>query len=52
MWADIVVASWLIAQKFIYGEDSKQWKNILEWDGGLWKNFNEALRVYEGEGLE
>jgi len=52
MWADIVVASWLIAQKFIYGEDSKQWKSILEWDGGLWKNINEALRVYEGEGLE
>jgi glutathione S-transferase len=51
-WADLVVGSWLISQKFIYGEDSKQWKNILEWDGGLWKKLNEALKVYEGEGLE
>jgi len=52
MWADLVVASWVIAHKFIYGEDSKQWKDILEWDGGLWKNLNEAFQVYEGEGLE
>jgi len=52
LWADLVVGSWLISQKFIYGEDSKQWKSILEWDGGLWKKFNEALQVYEGEGLE
>ena len=51
-WADLVVASWFITQKFIYGEDSKQWKTVLEWDGGLWKKLNEALQVYEGEGLE
>ena len=52
MWADLVVCSWFISQKFIYGEDSKQWKNVLEWDGGLWESLNEALQVYEGEGLE
>ena len=52
MWADLVVGSWLISQNFIYGEDSKQWKGILEWDGGLWKKMNDALQVYEGEGLE
>ena len=52
MWADLVIGSVLVSQKFIYGEDSKQWKNILEWDGGLWKRLNEALQVYEGEGFE
>jgi len=52
MWADLVVCPWFISQKLIYGEDSKQWRNVLEWDGGLWKSLNEALQVYEGEGLE
>jgi glutathione S-transferase len=52
MWADLAVAAVLISQKFIYGEESKQWKSILEWDGGLWKRFIEALQVYEGEGIE
>jgi glutathione S-transferase len=51
-WADLVVGSRLISQKYLYGEDSKQWKDIMEWDGGLWKRFNEALQVYEGDGLE
>lgn len=52
MWADLVIGSWVISQKFLYGEDSKQWKNILEWDGELWKKLNEALQVFEGEGIE
>jgi hypothetical protein len=52
MWADLVVGSWLIAQKFVYGEDSKQWKTILGWDGGLWKDLSETLQVYEGEWVE
>ena len=52
MWADLIVGSRLISQKFVYGEDSKEWKAILEWDGGLWKKLLEALQVYEGEGLE
>ena len=51
-WADLIVGAWVISQKFVYGEDSKEWKSILEWDGGLWKKLNEALQVYEGEGLE
>lgn len=52
MWADLAVGGVLISQKFIYGEDSEQWKSILEWDGGLWKRLNDALQVYEGDGLE
>ena len=52
IWADLIVGSWLIAQKCAYGEDSKEWKAILEWDGGLWKKLLEALQVYEGEGVE
>lgn len=52
MWADLMVGAVLISQKFIYGEDSKQWESILEWDGGLWKRLNEALQVYEGKGIE
>ena len=51
-WADLVAASWFVTQKYIYGEDSKQWGTIVEWDGGLWKKLIEALQVYEGEGLE
>jgi len=52
MWADLVIGSWVISHKFIYGEDSKQWNTVLEWDGGLWKRLNGALQVYEGEGFE
>ena len=52
MWADLEAGAVLISQKFIYGEGSEQWKSILEWDGGLWKKLNEALQVYEGEGIE
>jgi len=52
MWADLIIGSRVISQKFLYGEDSKQWKSILEWDGGLWKKLNEALQVFEGEGIE
>lgn len=52
MWADLVIGSWVISQKFLYGEESKQWKSILEWDGGLWKKLNEALQAFEGEGIE
>lgn len=52
MWADLVVGGILISQKFIYGEDSTQWKSILEWDGGLWRRLTEALQIYEGVGLE
>lgn len=52
IWADLVAGSVLISQKFLYGEDSEQWKSILEWDGGFWKKLIEALQVYEGEGIE
>lgn len=52
MWADLIVGALVIAHKFIFGEDSKEWKRILEWDGGLWKRLSEALQVYEGEGSE
>ncbi|KAI0720565.1 hypothetical protein C8T65DRAFT_735893 [Cerioporus squamosus] len=38
-FADVVVASYLIWMKLILGPDSKEWMDMMEWDGGYWERF-------------
>ncbi|KAF9479950.1 hypothetical protein BDN70DRAFT_806127 [Pholiota conissans] len=46
-WGDFVVASYLVWMRIIWGEDSKEWKDISSWDGGRWKRLVESLKEYE-----
>ena len=46
-YLDIRVASNLMWIRAIYGDDSKEWQDVLEWDGGRWGRFMDAFRKYE-----
>lgn len=46
-YADINVASFLAWIRAIYGEESKEWKDVLDWDGGRWGKFMDAMKKYE-----
>ncbi|PPQ71150.1 hypothetical protein CVT25_004768 [Psilocybe cyanescens] len=46
-WADIVVVSWLFFMRRVWGEDSDEWKKIVSWNGGRWKNLSDAFKRYE-----
>ncbi|KAH6892747.1 hypothetical protein BKA70DRAFT_1324008 [Coprinopsis sp. MPI-PUGE-AT-0042] len=48
-YPDLVIAAacmWLIR---VLGEDSAEWKEIKEWQGGRWAKLLEDCSVYEGE---
>lgn len=46
-FADVLVASVLAWAKRILGEDSKEWKEILEADGGIWARYVDAFAKWE-----
>ncbi|KDR83248.1 hypothetical protein GALMADRAFT_89092 [Galerina marginata CBS 339.88] len=46
-WADVVVVSWTIWVRIIFGEDSQQWKDLSSWHGGRWNTLVENLEKYE-----
>ncbi|KAJ3486894.1 hypothetical protein NLJ89_g11766 [Agrocybe chaxingu] len=46
-WGDFVVAGYLICSKIIWGEESREWKDIGSWHGGRWKALIESLKKYE-----
>ncbi|KAJ3510853.1 hypothetical protein NLJ89_g4437 [Agrocybe chaxingu] len=46
-WGDIAVAGFLIWSRIIWGEESKEWKDIGSWHGGRWKALLESLKEYE-----
>jgi glutathione S-transferase len=45
-WSDLVVFSFLYWLKLIWGEDSKEWKDIASWNGGRWEAHINALKKY------
>jgi len=45
-WADFVTASWVLAVKLLYGEDSKECKYTETWDGGRWLKLIKDLEPY------
>ena len=46
-WGDISVASYIIWLRVVWGEDSRQWKDISSWHNGRWAAIIEALKKYE-----
>ncbi|CAA7266718.1 unnamed protein product [Cyclocybe aegerita] len=46
-WGDIAVAGFLIWLRIIWGEESREWKDIESWHGGRWKALIESLKEYE-----
>ncbi|PPQ66398.1 hypothetical protein CVT26_011267 [Gymnopilus dilepis] len=45
-FADLLVASFLIWVKTIYGEDDQKWKDLASWNGGRWKRLLDGLEKY------
>ena len=46
-WGDIVVASYLVCLRIVWGEDSPEWKDISSWHNGRWAGLVGALKKYE-----
>jgi len=45
-WADVVVASYLRQFKYVFGEDSQKWNDVMRWHDGRWKRLLEHLDKY------
>ena len=45
-WSDLVLFSFLYWFKLIWGENSKEWKDIASWNGGRWEVHINALKKY------
>ncbi|KAI0720558.1 hypothetical protein C8T65DRAFT_633537 [Cerioporus squamosus] len=46
-YADVCIAGVLMWIRAIYGEDSKEWRDVISWDGGRWARFTDVFRKYE-----
>ena len=45
-WADFLMFSFVYFFKLIWGEDSKEWKEVASWNGGKWEALIDALKEY------
>ena len=45
--ADFMIVSCFHNVRLGWGEDSKEWKNALQWQGGKWKALSEYFAQYE-----
>jgi len=48
-WGDIVVTSYFVAMRTVWGKDSQQWKDVSSWNNGRWAGITEALSKFETE---
>ena len=46
-WGDFVLFGLVIWFKLIWGEDSKEWKDIASWNGGRWEALIHGLKKYQ-----
>ncbi|KAH9480873.1 Glutathione S-transferase-like protein ustS [Psilocybe cubensis] len=46
-WADIVVASVLVYVKIVFGEASREWREVESWNNGRWKELSGYFSAYE-----
>lgn len=46
-WADFVASGQLIWYRAAFGEESKEWVDIMSWDNGYWERFFDAMKKYE-----
>lgn len=45
-YADITLASLLMAVRTTFGPSSEEWKQIKEWDGGIWDEYVRCFEQY------
>lgn len=46
-WADLVIGSWVIWLRIVWGEGSKEWKDISSWHEGRWGKLLDDLKQYQ-----
>lgn len=46
-WADFLVASWLIWERKMWGEESEKWRDVASWHHGRWQRLLNDLHEYE-----
>ncbi|KAI0754885.1 hypothetical protein C8Q80DRAFT_1216681 [Daedaleopsis nitida] len=46
-YADITVAGFLHWIRAVFGEESEEWRDVVQWDGGIWKKFMAGFAQYE-----
>ncbi|KAI0335814.1 hypothetical protein GY45DRAFT_1316548 [Cubamyces sp. BRFM 1775] len=46
-YADITIAGWLIWVRIVLGKESREWADLMAWDGGRWARFMAAFEKYE-----
>lgn len=44
---DLAMGGMILAQRAIWGVDSKEWKDIMTWNSGKWAKFVDGLKDYE-----
>ncbi|KAJ2913871.1 hypothetical protein MD484_g6539, partial [Candolleomyces efflorescens] len=47
IFADFVIGATLAYIRALWGEDSEEWKEVMQWHGGQWARFTDSLRKYE-----
>lgn len=45
-WGDVVMGSWLLMIRRMWGEDNDEWKELMSVDGGRWQKFFQAISVW------
>ena len=50
-WTDLLLFSYLYWFKAIFGEDSKEWKDIASWNGGRWEAHLNAIKKYQPQAV-
>ncbi|KAH6902414.1 hypothetical protein BKA70DRAFT_1306840 [Coprinopsis sp. MPI-PUGE-AT-0042] len=46
-FADLVMGSWLLSQRGLWGENSKEWNEMMSWNGGKWAEVINKLKDYQ-----
>ncbi|KAI8986072.1 hypothetical protein BD414DRAFT_487549 [Trametes punicea] len=46
-FADVTIAAFLVSIRILFGADSKEWADILTWDGGRWARLYKAFSKYD-----
>ena len=46
-YADIILASWLLWFRETLGEENEEWRRMMAWDNGLWKQVVDGMAEYQ-----
>lgn len=45
-WADVVIWTWLLMMRRMWGEENEEWKELMSFEGGRWKRFLEVIMTW------